>query len=299
MSELGYGCTAQFGKDFLGKPGISEEQAVNLVKTALELGITFFDTGFNYGYAEERLGRCLTSIFSEGVYKRESLIIQTKCCETLNSDGSYGVRDYSPDWIKKSVELSLKRLKLDYIDLLALHGAQPQNISDALLNLFDNLKRQKIIRAYGVSGITNDFGKWVCNNKCFDYVMMTYNYTEARRNELIQNLHDNGIGILSGGSLNRSFNTLRKIPRTRNELWYLIRALVHFRGEFKRSKLFDFVKNVDGMTPQQISLAYILGNSHITSASFNTLNTEHLKANVKATDIPLPQNLKERIDGIL
>lgn len=46
MTELGYGCTAQFGKDFLGKQSISEDQAMSLITTALESGIRFFDTGF-------------------------------------------------------------------------------------------------------------------------------------------------------------------------------------------------------------------------------------------------------------
>ena len=96
--------------------------------------------------------------------------------------------------------------------------------------------------------------------------MMTYNYIETRRNPLIEDLNKNGIGILTGGLLNRSLNTIRRIPRNRNELWYLVRTLGRFRDDMKRSKQFDFVKSVDGMTPQQIPLEYILDNPGITSA---------------------------------
>ena len=128
--------------------------------------------------------------------------------------------------------------------------------------------------------------------------MMTYNYTEARRNKLIECLHENGIGILTGGSLNRSFNTIHKIPRSRNELWYLIRAILKFRKDFKRSKKFDFVNKVDGMTPQQISLAYILENKCITSASFNTLSLKHLVENVKAAEMILPSEVKVKIETV-
>ena len=298
MTELGYGCTAQFGKDFLGKPGISEEQALSLVSTALDSGIRFFDTGFNYGYAEERLGRCLSTIYGGGRWKRGDIVIQTKGCETLNADGSYGANDYSPDWIKRSVEISLERLKLDYIDLYALHGANPEVLTDELFNLFEDLKRQRVIRAYGVCGVSDAFGYWIAENKCFDYIMMTYNYAEARRNPLIDKLNESGIGILTGGSLNRSMNTLKHIPKNRNELWYLIRAFAHYRGELMRSRQFDFVKEVEGMTPQQVSLAYILSNSKVTSASFNTLNPDHLKSNVEATEMGLPLAIMERIESV-
>ena len=134
--------------------------------------------------------------YSGGYWKREDIIIQTKGCETLNADGSYGQDDYSPDWIKRSVEISLKRLQIDFIDLYALHGANPDVLSDGLFYLFEDLKRQNIIRAYGVCGVSDDFGYWVAEQKCFDYIMMTYNYAEARRNELIDRLFNNGIGIL-------------------------------------------------------------------------------------------------------
>lgn len=298
LSELGYGCTAQFGKDFLGKPGINEEQAFSLVSTALDSGVTFLDTGFNYGYAEERLGRCLSSIFREGIWKREDIIIQTKCCETLNKDGTYGKQNYSTDWIKKSVEISLKRLQTEYIDLLALHGAKISNISDELLYLFDDLKRQKIIRAYGVAGITDDFGNWICEHQCFDYVMLTYNFTEARRNNLIDKLGKKEIGILSGGSLNQSLNTIKLIPHNRNELWYTIRAIVRFRNKIKRTRSFEFTKYINGMTPQQASLVYILENKNITSAVFNTINIRHLKENIDASKMILPTEVKEKIESI-
>ena len=298
LTELGYGCTAQFGKDFLGKPGITEDQALSLVKASLDSGINFFDTGFNYGYAEERLGRCLESIFADNKYKREDIIIQTKGCETLNEDGSYGPNDYSPDWINQSIEISLKRLKLDYIDLFAIHGARPEVLTDSLFDLLIDLKRQGVIKAFGVSGVSDEFGYWICKEKCFDYIMMTYNYAEARRNPLIEEFSKNGIGVLSGGSLNRSLNSLRKIPRNRNELWYMARAMRKFKGDLKRSKEFEFVNSVDNMTPQQISLRYILDNPNVTSACFNTLSVDHLKSNVKAAEMSLPEDIKKKIEEI-
>ena len=72
ITELGYGCTALFGKNVMGKQGITDEQALKLVTAAIDSGIRFFDTGFNYGYAEERLGRVLENLFG-GVFVIEKI----------------------------------------------------------------------------------------------------------------------------------------------------------------------------------------------------------------------------------
>ena len=66
LSEIGYGAAALFGKDVLGKQGITEDYAYDLFTTAIDSGINFFDTGSNYGYAEERLGRCISAAIGGG-----------------------------------------------------------------------------------------------------------------------------------------------------------------------------------------------------------------------------------------
>lgn len=121
ISEIGYGCASLWGKDVFGRQGISEEKAYELFETAFENGINFFDTGINYGYAEERLGRCISNKIKKGK-SRADFVIETKCGEKIYEDGSFGPYDWSPDWIKKSLEISLDRLKLDYVDLFAMHG---------------------------------------------------------------------------------------------------------------------------------------------------------------------------------
>ena len=58
------------------------------------------------------------------------------------------------------------------------------------------------------------------------------------------------------------------------------------------------MKNIEGMTPQQVSLAYILQNKNVPSASFNTLDPEHLKENVQALNMELPQEIVEKIESV-
>lgn len=68
LSEIGYGAAALFGKNVLGKQGITEDSAYEIVSTAIANGVTFFDTGINYGYAEERLGRCISQAIGGGYH---------------------------------------------------------------------------------------------------------------------------------------------------------------------------------------------------------------------------------------
>lgn len=294
ISELGYGCAALFGKDVIGKQGLSEEGALEIIRTALEQGVDFFDTGFNYGYAEERLGRCLSSLIKDGIIKRENINIETKCGETLNSDGSYGPYNWSADWIKKSVEISLKRMDIDYIDLLAMHGGTPEDCNDELLNTFENLKTQGIIRAYGVNSFDDRFLNWICEEQCFDYVMLDYNIIKQEREEIIQKLDEASIGVLAGMALGQSLFSKKKI-KDRNDLWYFLRACFHFRENMKRSKNFRFLTEQKGYSGNQLALRHVLDNPHISSAVFSTISIEHLLDNLGAADIVMPEKIRKQI----
>lgn len=296
LSEIGYGCSALFGKDIIGKAGMDEEKAYSLIDTAVKNGVTFFDTGFNYGYAEERLGRCLSQLIGGGTVEREHLVIETKCGETLNEDGTYGPLDWSPDWIKKSVEISLKRLKIDYIDLLAMHGGRYEDWSDALLNTLSDMKSQGIIRAYGVNTFTTRVIEWINDTHSFDYVMLDYNVMRQDREQTIAKLNESGIGIIAGAALGQSLysNRVFKI-KSKTDLWYLLRAFKNFRGQMKKGREFRFLTKSNEGTANQLALRYVLDNPYIASAVFNTSSVEHLVENLKASDMEMSEILRKRI----
>lgn len=294
LSELGYGCAALFGKNVIGKHGLSEEGSLQIIKTAIEFGVNFFDTGFNYGYAEERLGRCLTSVFKDVGMSRRDIVIETKCGEILNADGTYGSYNWSPDWIKKSVEISLKRLNTDYIDLLAMHGGNPEDCSDELLHVFQDLKSQGIIHAYGVNSFDKRFLEWIFEEKCFDYVMLDYNILQQDREVIIQRLDETGIGVIAGMALGQSLFSKKKI-KNRNDLWYFLRAFAHFRENMIKGRDFQFLTKQDGYSGNQLALRYVLDNSHIASAVFSTISIDHLLDDLSAADILMPENIRRQI----
>ena len=296
LTELGFGCSGLFGTKALGKEALSEEEAVTLVKTAAESGIRFFDTGFSYGNAEERLGKALSSLLSEG-YRREDLVIETKCGETLREDGSYGPTDFSPDWLRRSVEISLQRLQTDHIDLLATHGGRREVFSDAFFALMEDLKRQGLIRAFGVSsGVDAETLEWIARERCFDYVMLRYNIFTQEREDLIQRLHDAGIGVLAGAALGEGLYSKRVLKvRNRKDLWYLARALVHQRKNLKKGKVFRFMNECPDASANQLALRYVLDNPNVTAALFNTSSSAHLRENALASGIKMPSGMSGMI----
>lgn len=296
VSELGYGAAALFGKDVLGKQGISDEQAYKLIYTSISNGVNFFDTGINYGYAEERLGRCISQIIGEGISRREDLVIESKCGETINPDGSYGPLDWSPDWIKKSLEISLKRLNLNYLDMFALHGECEKSKVGEVVKTLQDLKSQGLIRAYGVNTFSTEFLEWVVFEKCFEFVMLDYNIMRQDREPLIERLNAAGIAVIAGSALGESLYS-KKIFRikNRNDIWYLARALVRFRDLINKSKDFRFLTRQADYTANQLALRYVLDNSLITSACFSTINSDHLIENLRATEIQMPEKIRIEI----
>lgn len=148
VSEIGLG-TWQLGFN-AGWQDMTESEAIALVHKSLELGVNFFDTAPNYGKgtSEERLGKALKTI------DRNSTVINTKFAHT-----DTGISNYNANYIRPSLEGSLKRLQTDYVDSLIIHS-QPFSYLDGNNNahyeILERLKEEGKINAYGASLDTYD-----------------------------------------------------------------------------------------------------------------------------------------------
>lgn len=285
LTELGYGCASLWGKPKF----TSNEKAEALFFTAYEHGINFFDTGYSYGMAEKRLGECIKKI------NRQDLILSTKCGTRISKSGTY-YHDWSVAWMQHSVEISMKRLHTDYIDMLQVHGPKIDEISDGMLNWLNRLKKNGIVRAIGINTFDTDVLEYVNQYKLFDFVMLDYNILRQDREKLIKKLYDNKIGIIAGAPLAQSLysNRVYKI-RSLNDIWYLLRALKNFRSHMIEGRRFRFVNEVDGISGNQVALRYVLDNKRITSAVFGSVDEKHIVENVGAIDIVLPDETVKRI----
>jgi aryl-alcohol dehydrogenase-like predicted oxidoreductase len=286
VSELGFGCASWWGK-----PAFDEDRAIGLVQMAVDLGITFFDTGASYasGQAEPRLGRALKGL------PRGRLVIATKA-GTYHAGGGRIARDFSPAAIVASAEASLERLGLSEIDLLQLHGPAVEELTPELVAVLEDLKVRGLVRALGVNSFDPPVVEHVIGLPQFDVVMVDYNVLRPEREPLIERAAKAGKGVLAGMALAMGHTqgalTRLKAPQ---DLWYAARGLARHRDELKRGQAFRFLHEQPDMTGSQAALSYVLASRHVSCAVFGTTRPSHLKENAAASGMPLPPALKAKI----
>ena len=142
---LGFG-TAPIGNLYSEIP---DSVAIETIQHALQSGINFFDTAplYGSGLSEKRIGQALRGV------ERDQFIIETKIGRLITPDGK-PIYDYTRDGVLKSLDASLKRMQLDYVDSLLIHdpdsgGQSTRDIIENTLPVLVDLKSQGIVKAIG------------------------------------------------------------------------------------------------------------------------------------------------------
>ncbi len=191
VSEIGFGCMS------LEVNNTSEN--IKLLQKAFDNGINYFDTAdlYDKGKNEEIVGKALQSI-------RDKVYIATKVGNQWNTDGKTWRWNTSREYITRSVEQSLIRLKTDYIDLYQLHGGTLEDNIPEIIETFELLKTQGKIREYGISSIRpNVIKKWTKLSN-MQSVMMQYSLLDRRpEEECFPLLQNNDISVITRGTLTR------------------------------------------------------------------------------------------------
>jgi D-threo-aldose 1-dehydrogenase len=198
ISRLGFG-TAPLGNMYSDIP---EEKALDTVRTALNSGIRFIDTAPYYGagLSERRVG----GVANE--FGRNNLVLSTKVGRLIKDDGAI-VFDFSRDGVLRSIEASLERLKVDYIDILLVHDPDDhykQALNEAFPTLAE-LRSQKVIKAIGAGmnqwEMLRDFTLHA-DPDCF---LLAGRYTlleQTAMDEFLPLCQSRNIGIFLGGVFN-------------------------------------------------------------------------------------------------
>jgi len=232
VSEIGLGCASYWGKE-----RFNEAEAIRIVSVAIDKGVNLFDTGHSYseGNAEVRLGKAL-----KDRQDKSDLVISSKAGTRIGNKGKL-YKDFSPNWIRESCELSLKRLGLETLPLLHLHGPAVSDINDELIDELLKLKSEGLVRAIGVNSFEDDVLEKVLGLDVFDFVMPDYNILCKEREPLIEKLNAKGISVIAGAALADSLysNRVFKVKGIK-DLWYLARALKNFRGKLVKGFSYRF-----------------------------------------------------------
>ena len=279
VSEIGYGCMSL---------GHDHAENVKLLHKALTLGVTFFDTAdlYDKGFNEESVGRAFKGI-------REQVVIASKVGNRWREDGSGWDWDVSPTYIRQAIEASLKRLQTDYLDLYQLHGGTLDDDIDGIIETFEDLKTQGLIRAYGISSIRpNVIREWVAKSNMVS-VMMQYSLLDRRPEETALGLlEQNGVSVIVRGPVAKgilSASGKAKVPNG-----FLDHSPEVLEGT--RAALQDLVTPERSMA--QLALRYALSHPAVATVVPGASSLEQLEENVGAAEVTLTEGELETLRNL-
>ncbi|MEM7054882.1 MAG: aldo/keto reductase [Pseudomonadota bacterium] len=293
VSCLGLGCAS-----YWAKPRFAENKARAVVETALASGITLFDTGASYaaGHAEQRLGRLLRELDADP----DALLIGTKVGTISDVRGRLR-KDFDPNSIIEQTEQSLKRLGLEQVGLIQLHGPEPTDLTDELLTALEQLKQQGKARLIGINANDRIIQHAIAREP-FDVLMPFISLLEPDHKQLARHAADAGQAVLAAGPLARMLFAppLASWLTRPSGLWYLARALRHPRSmRWRKMRALHSILKHQGWTSAQLALAWILEQPGISSAVFGTTKPEHVSELTAASQRALPSAIRQKLLNFL
>lgn len=298
VSSIGLGCMGM--SHAYGAPADKKEMT-ELLAQAVDMGYTFFDTAECYGpyENEELVGAALKAY-------RDQLVIATKFGVYLEN-GSTGapIPDSRPEVIRKSIEGSLKRLQIEYIDLYYQHRVDPNVPTEEVAGVIQELMNEGKVKHWGISEATEDVirrAHGVCPLTAIEnrYSMMARQYEE-----LFPILEELEIGFVSFSPLANGFLTGKYNKNSKFEEGVDYRSrMPQFTAEGidKNKDLLDLVYAVaesKNATPAQISLAWMLCKRPWIVPIPGTRKLERLKENAGASEIELTMDEVKNLDEAL
>jgi aryl-alcohol dehydrogenase-like predicted oxidoreductase len=295
VSALGLGC---MGMSFSYGPPKDVQEMTTLLRAAVERGITFFDTAEVYGpfINETLVGEALAPF-------RRQVVIATKFGFDLsgpdNRPGAAGLNS-RPEHIKQAVEGSLKRLKIDVIDLLYQHRVDPKVPIEDVAGAVKELIQQGKVKHFGLSEAGVQTIRRAHAVQPLTALQSEYSlWTRTPEKEVIPTLEELGIGFVPYSPLGKGFLTgamnentkldssdfRSTLPRFTPEAMKANQALVDLLGDIAQRKK---------ATPAQIALAWLLAQKPWIVPIPGTTKLHRLEENIGAVSIDLtPDDLRE------
>ena len=287
VSAIGFGAAS-----FWGHPAFPEADALRLVHRSLDLGVTLFDTGpaYSRGQAEARLGLALAG------RDPSSLVIATKAGTRF--EGGRVRRDMSLAAIEAGLELSRRRLGLDVLPLVHLHGPAAAELTPDFLGGLERLRERGLFLHLGVNSFDPAVIEAAMGLPGIDTVMVDVNVLRPGRVPLVVRAAAAGKGVLAGMPLAMGHTAPSRLRDLRpSSLWYVLRALKNHRADMSAGRRFRFLHEQPDITGPQALLAWTLAVPGVSAAIAGTTRLGHLDENVSAAGLSLPAPLAARIQA--
>ncbi|GAB4094280.1 aldo/keto reductase [Flaviaesturariibacter terrae] len=296
-SRLGLGCMGM--SEFYGTPDDATSEQV--IRSAYEQGITFFDTADMYGpYTNEELvGRAVKPF-------RQNIVLATKfgIVRDANDPSKRGVNG-RPEYVRQSLEGSLQRLGTTVIDLYYLHRRDPAVPIEETVGELARLKEEGKIRAIGLSEVSADTLRRAHDTHPIAALQSEYSlWTRDPEDEILPLCRELGIAFVAYSPLGRGFLTgqlksyddfapddyRRHSPRFQGANFQKNLDLVSRIGELATAK---------GCTTAQLALAWVLAQGDDVFAIPGTKKLNYLTENVGAMDVTLTPEELELLDQVV
>jgi len=295
-SPLGLGCMGM--SDFYGKR--DDETSEQVIRRAFDLGISFFDTADMYGpYTNEELvGRAIKGF-------RNEITLATKfgIVRDVNDPSKRGVNG-KPEYVRQSVEGSLKRLGVDVIDLYYLHRKDPDTPIEETVGALADLVREGKIRGIGLSEVSADTLRKAHAVHPVTALQSEYSlWTRDPEDGVLQACRELGVAFVAYSPLGRGFLTgqIKKFEDFEPDDYR--RFSPRFQGD-NFNKNLELVKKIEdlakskGCTTAQLALAWVLAQGENIFPIPGTKRIQYLEENVGALDVQLTKEELDEIDGI-
>lgn len=264
---------------------VSEDESLRAVHVAIDQGINFFDVAPFYGdtLAETRLGKALK-------YKRNSVFLATKCCRYGN-----GVFDFSYERVLRSIDESLERLQVDYVDLLTVHdiefGDRQQVLNEAIPAAL-KVKEMGKARYIGFSGLPVRYLAQIARQVDVDTVLSWGHYTlleDEINDELVPLSIQKGFGLMNAAPLMQRILSDAPIPPWQSSppaVKAIQPSLIALCHEY-------------GLALSDVALKYAVGHPVIATTIVGMSEQKQVEQNLRALQISIPEELLQRIETLV
>ncbi len=262
VNRLGYGAMRITGEGIWGPPK-NKKEAVAVLRRAVELGVNFIDTADSYGpnVSEELIAEALHP------YPKD-LVIATKG-GWLRPGPNQWTHEASAEHLRKAVEGSLKRLRLDRIDVYQLHAPAPATPFRDSVQALAELQREGKIRLVALSNVTREHVEKAQKIVPIASVQNRYSFADREWENVVDYCEQNGIGF---------------IP------WFPLGA-----GKVAGEAL-SRVANAHQATPMQVALAWLLQRTPVMLPIPGTSSVQHVEENIAAAGVKLTKSEFEELD---
>jgi aryl-alcohol dehydrogenase-like predicted oxidoreductase len=298
VSRICFG-TWQTGGDW---GAVEEQEAVSAARTALDLGINFFDTAQAYGFGESErlLGR---SLELGSATRRDEVVIATKGGLRLE-DGEM-LRDSSREWLRAGVEQSLRELGTDYIDLYQVHWPDPGTPFERTAETLHELVGEGKIRYVGVSNFDADQMADFERTRKVDALQPPYHlFRREIEKEVLPYCREHGIGVLvygplAHGLLTGKFDTDTEFAEGDWRAGSSVFSGDEFEGNVQIVKELGRFAEERGYTVGQLAIAWTLSDPAVDVAIVGARRPDHIRGTAPSGGIDLSPDDRGEIEEII